>query len=771
MRKIALFTLLSFFIIKYTSAQIGTDLTIGQWKQHLPFIAGHYVTQSDDQIFYSTAQALVIIDKDEHSIQRVTKVEGLSRVGIKLVKYNKGSEVLMIVYEDGAIDLVSEEGNKTLLGVPISSVILGEKRINDVFMANDSIAYLAGNFGVATLNVRRGLFPNTIRTPIEVASVAVYNGVIYAALADGVYTITENTPKNIDDFSNWEWLAGTNGFPTDYTAGKMTLFNGNLYLDVSDSLYVFDGNDASYLHHESGFSVKYLSAEGTHLLAGLQCDTSEFCRGKVLVYDTDHNFREPASDCLVFPLYAIEDEEGTIWFADISRNFKFETGGGGDCSEFVLDSYASKFAFDIAISDGKVWVASGGLDLTLSALFNIEGFSSYIDGDWEQYSLFTKPALAGVQDFLDMEIHPENGKIYAGAFLDALVEYDPVEDTYVVYQENGTTLRTHDDDPTRTRVAGIAFDNDNNLWICNNEAPSPLSVLKADGGWEAFDLTCTPENGILRIVVDDFGNKWMMSNNGGVGVIVFNEGDINVAADNQCRVINSNNSVLPTNDISTIEVDLDGAVWVGTKLGAVVFQCDPFNPDCQGSRPFVEVDGFGANLLEDQDVTAIGIDGANRKWFGTQTGIFVMSPEGNEQIAKFTKENSPLFSDRISAIAFDHDTGEAWIGTSEGLISYRSDATLGGNFHSSNVLVFPNPVRPEYEGPIAIKGLAQDATVKITDVAGQLVYETDANGGQAIWDARDYTGRKVNTGVYLVFATSRNSSNPDVAVAKILVVN
>ncbi len=771
MRKIALFTFLSFFVANAASSQIGTDLVIGQWKQHLPFIAGHYVTQSDDQVFYSTEQALVVIDKDEHSIQRVTKVEGLSRVGIKLVKYNRGSEVLMIVYSDGAIDLRSEEGSKTLLGVPISSVILGEKRINDVFMANDSIAYLAGNFGIATLNVKRGLFPNTIRTSFEVTSVVVYNGDVYASAGDGVYTIAENTPLNIDEFSNWEWLAGTDGFPIDYTAGKMTPFNGNLYLDVNDSLYVFDGNTANYLHHEDGFPIEFLSAEGEHLIAGFRCDTSEVCRGKVLIYDKTHNFREPASDCLAFPLQAVEDEDGTIWFADLSRDFKFESGGGGNCGSFKLDSYVSTFAYDIAIHDGQVWVASGGLDLNNSALFNIDGFSSFIDGEWEQYSLFTKAELKGINDFLDIEIHPENGKVYAGAFLDALVEYDPIENTYVIYQEDSTTLQFAEMDGTRTRVAGLAFDHDNNLWVCNNEAPEPLSVLKADGEWVGFDLSCTPENGILKVVVDDFGNKWITSNNAGLGVVVFNEGDIDVAGDNQCRIINSSNSVLPTNDISSIEIDLDGAIWVGTKQGAVVFQCDPFNPDCQGSRPFVEVDGFGANLLEDQNVTAIGVDGANRKWFGTQTGVFVMSPEGNEQIAKFTAENSPLFSNRISAITFNYDTGEAWIGTSEGLISYRSDATLGGNFHKSNVLVFPNPVRPEYDGPIAINGLAQDATVKITDIAGQLVFETNANGGQAIWDTRDYNGRKVNTGVYLVFATSRNASNPDVAVAKILVVN
>jgi hypothetical protein len=771
MKKIALFTFLSFFVANYVAGQAETDLTIGQWKQHLPFNAGLYVTQSDDQVIYSTAEALLMIDKEERSRRQVTKVEGLSRVGINLVKYNRGSKVLMVVFKDGAIDLISEEGNMTLLGVPISSVIIGEKRINDVFMANDSVAYLAGNFGIATLNVVRGLFPNTIRTPIEVASVVTYKGNIYASMADGIYTIPVDSPLNLDDFSNWEWISGTNGFPIDYSAGAMIPYNDKLYLNLSDSLFVFDGSQATYVMHEDGFPIEYLSADGAHLIAGFRCDTISSCKGKVLVFDKDHNFRQPASNCLIFPKYAVEDEVGNIWFADVSKPFRVEEGGGGNCQTITENSYVSNLVYDVAVGNGQVWVATGGLDLAGSPLFRTEGYSSLIDGEWRQYSLLNTPELAGIADFLDIEIHPQNGKIYAGAFLDALVEYDPSDESYVVYQENNSTLQLGVIDSFRTRVAGLAFDRDNNLWVCNNGAPEPLSVLKADGTWARFKLTCTPGNGILKMAIDDFGNKWLITNDAGQGVIVFNEGDIDVAGDNQCRVINSTNSVLPTNDISSIEVDLDGAIWVGTKQGAVVFQCDPFNPDCRGSRPFVEVDGFGANLLEDQDVTAIGIDGANRKWFGTNTGIFVMSPEGNEQIAKFTEENSPLFSNSISVISFNYKTGEAWIGTSEGLISYRSDATLGGNFHESNVLVFPNPVRPEYEGPIAIKGLAQDATVKITDIAGQLVYEMDANGGQAIWNARDYNGRKVNTGVYLVFATSRNASNPDVAVAKILVVN
>jgi len=769
MRKLLALSFLFLFILKNAAAQPGTDLAIGQWKQHLPFTAGIYVAQSDDQVFYATAYALLIVDKADHALRQMTKVEGLSNVGVDLVKYNKGSGVLMVVFNDGSIDLISDAGNMTLLGVPESSVILGEKKINDVFMASDSLAFIAGNFGLTTLNVKSGLFPNTIRIPVEVRSVAVFNNAVYATTEEGVYTIDLGAGLNIDDFSNWDWLGSDQGFPAAYEAGATRVYNGNLYLDVNDSLYVFDGDTAQFVNHEEGFTIKYLSAEGAHLVAGLTCTGN--CKGKVLVFDENQDFREITGNCVSTPLYAAEDQFGNIWFADLSSGFKVEEGGSGNCTSISVNSYRALLGYDIAIGDDhQVWVASGGLNNNNSALFRIEGFSSLIDGQWTQYSLSNEPALSGIADFLDIKIHPDNGKIYAGAFLDALVEFDPATDEFTVYNETNSSLQTAVGDETRSRVAGLAFDKDKNLWICNNEAPEPISVLKADGTWQKFDLPCTPENGPLEIVIDDFGYKWILTNSSTQGVVVFDEGDIDVSTDDRCVVLNTSNSELPTNDISSIEVDLDGAVWVGTTMGAVVFQCDPFG-DCRGTRPFVEVEGFGANLLEDQDVTAIAVDGANRKWFGTQTGVFVMSPEGNTQVAKFTKDNSPLFSNVILDIAFDHNSGETWIGTSRGLISYRNDATLGGNFHESNVLVFPNPVRPEYDGPIAIKGLAQDATVKITDISGQLVYESDALGGQAIWNGRDYNDRKVNTGVYLVFATSRNSSNPDVVVAKILVVN
>ena len=202
-----------------------------------------------------------------------------------------------------------------------------------------------------------------------------------------------------------------------------------------------------------------------------------------------------------------------------------------------------------------------------------------------------------------------------------------------------------------------------------------------------------------------------------------------------------------------------------------IFECDVINSDCPGSLRIGELDEFGAHLFEDQNIQTIAIDGANRKWFGTLSGIFVLSPSGEEQVASYTVDNSPLFDNQIIDIAFNHETGEAFIGTAKGLQVLRTEATKGGPINSNNVLVFPNPVRPEYTGLIAIKGLAQDADVKITDVNGTLVYETTALGGQAIWNGNDYNGRRANTGVYLVFSTNDNNTNPEAIVAKILFVN
>jgi ligand-binding sensor domain-containing protein len=165
------------------------------------------------------------------------------------------------------------------------------------------------------------------------------------------------------------------------------------------------------------------------------------------------------------------------------------------------------------------------------------------------------------------------------------------------------------------------------------------------------------------------------------------------------------------------------------------------------------------------------VDGANRKWFGTTGGIFVQSPSGSDAVAKYNTENSPLLSNMITNMAINQNTGMVYIATEKGFMSLRTEATAGTPIHKAEATVFPNPVRPDYEGVIAINGLARDAYVKIADGNGTVVFETQALGGQAIWDGKGADGQRVATGVYLVMsANHKNIEVGDAIVAKILVI-
>jgi hypothetical protein len=191
-----------------------------------------------------------------------------------------------------------------------------------------------------------------------------------------------------------------------------------------------------------------------------------------------------------------------------------------------------------------------------------------------------------------------------------------------------------------------------------------------------------------------------------------------------------------------------------------------------GSRPIVDQNGISGELLGEENIKAIAIDGANQKWFGTNNGVFVQSSDIETQIHAFNIKNSALFDNGIIDIVIDELDGEVFIATNKGVQSYRGEAIAGGLYHQSDIQVFPNPVRPSYSGPIAIKGLAENANVKITDISGLLVYETKSQGGQAIWHGKDLRGRKVASGVYLVFsAASQNIFDPDAAITKIMLIN
>lgn len=767
------------FISSFTRAQ-ELNTAIGQWRSHLPYQAGPYVTQSADQIFYGTEWSVMSIDKVDRAVNFLDKIDGLSNIGIASLQYHRGQKILVIAYENSVLDLVRADGSvETMNQIANFTNFVGERSITQMVPDSDSTLLVAATYGLSRINLNRVEFDfTTFGVPVD--HLARYQGFLYAATEEGLYRVAE-TEQNPQNLGNWTLLGPDEGFPFAYSTRDLVVANGRLYLDLDGEVYTYDGQNLTFFHDEEEYNLEYMSAEGSSLLIGYRPNSGS--GGRLVYFDKEGNAGQAPGNCFGQPNYAVEDEQGRIWMADRFRDFRILNSLQDESCQFLsFNSPWSENNRDMAIRDGEVWMAAGGVTQQFTYRFLDHGFASLIDGQWRIFNRNTVEAMKGpdpnspdddLYDIIDVAIRPDDGMVFAASFLEGLLQYDG--ETITQYDNTNSSLRNAQGDVSRTRVTGLAFDESNNLWIANHTAERPVSVFTRAGEWQSFRPSCGIGE-IHQVDVDLNGYKWFVSNSNSVGLVVFDSGDLSDNSDDRCRIFNQNNSNLPTNLVNCVTTDLDGDVWVGTGEGIVIFECGSgvFEPNCQGTLRVFTEDEFNDYLLANEDVQAIAVDGANRKWVGTRNGIFVLSPDGEDELLRFTADNSPLPDDNIIDIAINDDNGEVFIGTDNGIVSYRAEATGAGRLFAAEVNVFPNPVAPEYRGPITIKGLARDAIVKITDINGRLVYETEALGGQAIWDGTDYNGRRANSGVYLVFAASNSRTSgfgePGSAIARILFI-
>jgi hypothetical protein len=737
-------------------------LKIGQWQQHLPYTISKYVAQSSNKVYFSSDWALMALDKENYqeSPSFITTIEGLSNTAPEVISFNSLNEALLVSYSDGSFDVVDSEGVRTYNNIRDDANFFN-RTINSISMAKDSMAYFATAFGIVEFNVSAEEFGVTVDMGMPVFEVAVLDGFIYATTEDGIFQAVDDPRINLKDLTNWQRLGPESGFPATYICNAIGVYNQKLYLEIDDNLMVWE-NDLLRLVYEAtnDRSLEFISTEGEHMLAGFHCPENN-CNGEILIIDEQEQIQKDVQSCVNRLQYAIEDQQGRIWHADLWRGFRVSNPSAGTCDVLRYKTPFAALISDVLVENDKVYLAAS---LELQSV----GTAILDQGEWKIYNNTTRNELEGAFTWghYKVAVHPETGNAFVATFFRGLMEID-LEDNITFYTDDFQMS----DDPNAYRIGGLAFDENNNLWMSNHTANNPVIVRRADGTFKNDFIGVPAGVPMHHVVIDRNGYKWYSIDEN--GLFVFDEGDIDDPTDDRSKFITSGRSELPNDEVLSLAVDLDGDVWVGTADGAVVFECDPFNENniCVGRKPIVEVEGIAAFLLEGESVLSIMVDGANRKWFGTSNGIFVQSPDGREQVANYNIENAPLFDNTILAMDFNPENGEVFVGTGRGLMSFRSDATGGGIVNSSDIYAFPNPVRPEYEGPIAIKGLVRDANVKITDINGQLVFETRALGGQAIWDGRDFNGRKASSGVYLVYSTNtQNRQNTDAVVTKILLL-
>jgi hypothetical protein len=363
-----------------------------------------------------------------------------------------------------------------------------------------------------------------------------------------------------------------------------------------------------------------------------------------------------------------------------------------------------------------------------------------------------------MMDFITVAVDKRDGSAWAGSYGGGLLHIKN-NNQFEIFKQN-SPIEQAIGDLGSYRIAGLAFDADNNLWISNFGTNHQLHVLKNNASWKSFSAPFPLNNNAAgQILIDDANQKWIISPTGN-GLLVFNDNNtIDNAGDDRWKLFKTGvgSGNLPSNEVLSIAKDKSGFIWVGTSDGVASFQCpqEVFVSGCEAIWPVINDGGFANYLFKGQEVRSIAVDGADRKWIATSSGAWLVNADGDKVVEHFTEENSSLLSSDVKTITIDGKTGEVFFATAKGICSFRGTATAAEETKNS-VLVFPNPVPPAYNGNIGIRGLPENSIVKITETNGRLVYQTRALGGQAVWNGKDYKGKQAASGIYLVIAEDEN---------------
>lgn len=782
------FSLVSFSLF----SQVGPRV----WQDHSGLNSCNSVSKLNSKIYASYYNGIITVDEEEMSTKVLSKINGLNDVGVHLLRTNPYNNKLLVIYDNCNIDVIDINENISNYSDFKLKVLSGKKIINDVFF-DKQLAYLACGFGIVIfdtdkLEIKDTYYIGAGGTQLEVYQVALNDSLMFAATPQGLYKCNYKlkTPSN---FNNWK--LDTTGIPQGAYCGVVNV-QGKILAAYTpskedetqrgkDTLYVLQNNiwsrfSETPLPNTTISRLCVTQGEYFSVIDQFGCLIQSVNTKQPINYITSYN--GDLENFYPFPVdvFFAKDYTGaySYWVADKEHGL-FQTYGFHPYekqNKILKNGMNKNYVSNIDVFNGKVAVSPAYEDASgVLYLYTNQGLNIMTnDGNWS-YMDALDDAGNKIRNICGVLLDRKNkNRVWATSWggdtslrvRGGLMRYDNKKLT-AIYTSSNSDLTPLSDG--QLWVSGLAMDNDGNLWVANSHVNKYLSVVKPDGTLQSY--TFDAARFVRRIMVDKNNYVWILHEGEG-GITVFkHDGYYNT--EYKRLTADAGNGNLQTNSVFSIAEDKDGKIWVGTDLGVSVFYSTSsiFSPNANfDSQPIKIVqDGNVELLLGKEVVTAIAIDGANNKWCGTQTGgVYCFSPDGINQLYHFTKENSPLYSNTIFDLNYDEITGDVYVGTDMGLQSYRTTVVAGSEQYD-NVYAFPNPVKPNYNGTVLVRGLIDNSIVKITDVSGNLVWETKSYGGQMEWGLKTFSGARVTTGVYIVYATTSDGEMR--AVTKVMVIN
>jgi hypothetical protein len=764
MRKVLVILLL---LISNLSAYAQTP--VGSWADHLVYNTARSIAVGSSEVFASTGSSLMVYNKEYAELKKITRIGGLTETGISTIAWSEENKTLIIAYASSNIDLLKDN---IIYNIPDISrkYIAGKKEINRV-RTNGRYAYLACSFGIVVVDIIKREISDTWKPgngseTLEIWDLAFGNGKIFAATGKGIFSADLSNP-GLAYFGNWTLL---NYVPVPDGKYTSVVFSGNkLYANLSvpysggDSVYSLSDISTLFSFQSGIYNTSFDPAPNGFTISA---------PSSVKYYNTDGSINKTISSygsgfAAPYISQAVSDNTD-IWISDIKsgliRNENYSSFSS--FSLLTLPGPVSNNAYSITSLNGKTIICGGGGDVSWNNLGRPFQVSIFENNIW------TTRTSGSIIDPMRALIDPDNSNhFFVSTWGNGLLEY--INDDPPRQYAYGDTLPSIIPGRPYVRICGLAMDKKKNLWITQSQVTKKIKLLKPGGGWienpAPIDVLTMGD-----IIVTQTGQKWIVLPRGNGLFVLDDNGTPKDPADDRTKqmlVETAENEVISY--VYSIAEDLDGNIWVGTAQGVFVYYTPEkiFDGNLKANRPKIpRNDGSGLvdYMLKSETVTSIAIDGANKKWIGTlNSGVYYLSSDGTALLKNFNEQNSPLLSNSIVSLAVDNKTGDVWFGTSKGIQSFRGEASAG-NEKFANVYAFPNPVREDFTGNVTITGLMFDSQIRITDISGNLVFKTVSNGGQATWDLKTYNGKRVTTGVYLVFCASNDGTKS--CVTKMLII-
>ncbi len=701
-------------------------VAIGQWREHY---ANYNVQQlvMGDQLYGASKSQVFTVNKN-NEVALLGKSNGLHEIGIANIAWDKILLQLIIAYNNSTIDI--RQGDQVYLINDITlSNLYALKKINHINIQGNW-AFLSTSFGIVVIDLKQHeikdtWFPNNNRQPTITYQTTVLNDSLYAITENGLMScplknnwIVSNQWKNKSDFNN-------------LSISKLLNYNGTLYL--YNNHQIFKASQSSPVFNYFMGSIEKINKDKT----GLLLTTRNNNKGSLIRLNADYSTNSILDSTILAAPFDVLEDGTTLWIADtvnglLSHNQK----------DTWVDLGGPRYNINgtIAIDETNLIAPYG----------NNNGFGVYNESGWHNYSSIANNFLPLINT---SAVNPKNATYWLGAknqLFHSNTDFQKIE-----------SIKLNN---SKGEITAIDFTKIGNGWALQDQQGL---IQQRNNIWTTV---VSPTNfsfsGVHKMIVNQQEQVWIIAPNNQGLYIYQSENYYSSPVWKQLNT-NSNNGNLPSSKVTSIVEDATGSIWVGTDNGIGIFQCGDLAKDpCNAFIPTVNSNGFNGYLFQKEMINSIAVDGANRKWIGTNNGVWLLSSDGYEIVEHFTQYNSPLPSDTVLQIKIAPTTGEIFFICINQTVSYRGTATKGA-INQNKITIFPNPVAPDYNGMISFRGLVENAIVKITDLNGKLLFQTRALGGQAVWNGKTYEGNKPSTGVYLVFI--RDDAGNEKGIGKIVI--